>query len=652
MTDRRKRFTRWLILASTVLALLWAGRVGYLAYAVWSGIQTLARSQAARSTSGSQTSPNDASNIRVLADAVHSLREDMAALRSETWPFAQALRLAEGLPVVGPDLAAVAPLVDIACDVTFAADETLAVFLPAVEPPSSRSPLPVLLDAVQSGRERLIAAQAAARRALRNRATIPAGVSPALQRQVDRLDTYLPLLDEALTVSIALPDLLGADQARTYLLLAQNRDELRATGGFISSVGVVTVDQGAVTLKIENSYALDDFAHRPYPLPPQPLQTYMGAQLWLFRDANWAADFPGSARAAAGLYRLGQGRSVDGVIAFDQVALRYLLAALGPIELPDGSGAVSADNVLQFLQTQWTPERGDLSPDSRVYDGGFMKGLGQALMNRAMADPFSLDLGRLADAVQQSLDEKHVLIYIPHPAISPLVESRGWDGAIRTGDQDFLYVVDSNVGFNKVNAVLQRSIRYEVDLSDLARPEADLTVRYTLPGPQTPCQQVNPNYGTGGYTVETQGCYWNYLRVMAPAGAVLRDGTARPTPGEWLWNGQPDAGLVAQTSGEAGAVEFDQFFVVPSGGALETALSYTLPAAIVHDEGLSLTYCLRLQKQPGTQAEPVWLSISLPAGSQVISGELESGRVEGSTVMFEDLALETDRHVCVAFSKP
>ena len=534
MTDRRKRLTRWLILASTVLALLWAGRVGYLAYAVWSGIQTLARSQAARSTVGPQTRPNDAANVRVLADTVHSLREDMAALRSETWPFVQALRLAEGLPAVGPDLAAVAPLVDIACDVTFAADETLVVFLPAVYPlyPSSRSPLPALLDAAQSGRDRLIAAQGAVRRALRNRAAIPADVSPALQRQMDRLDTYLPLLDQALTVSIALPDLLGADQARTYLLLAQNRDELRATGGFISSVGIVTVDQGAVTLRIENSYALDDFAHHPYPLPPQPLQTYMGAQLWLFRDANWAADFPGSARAAAGLYGLGQGRSVDGVIAFDQVALRNLLAALGPIELPDGSGTVNADNVLQFLQTQWTPERGDLSPDSRVYGGGFMKGLGQALMNRAMADPLSLNLTGLADAVQQSLDEKHVLIYIPHPAISPLVESQGWDGAIRTGDQDFLYVVDSNVGFNKVNAVLQRSIRYEVDLSDLARPEADLTVRYTLPGPQTPCQQVNPNYGTGGYTVETQGCYWNYLRVMAPAGAVLRDGTARPTPGE------------------------------------------------------------------------------------------------------------------------
>src|SRR5690606_22520184 len=43
-----------------------------------------------------------------------------------------------------------------------------------------------------------------------------------------------------------LPDLLGLTEPQTYLLLLQNNHELRATGGFITAVGRVTLDKGRI----------------------------------------------------------------------------------------------------------------------------------------------------------------------------------------------------------------------------------------------------------------------------------------------------------------------------------------------------------------------------------------------------------------------
>ena len=48
--------------------------------------------------------------------------------------------------------------------------------------------------------------------------------------------------------------LLAGDGERTYLILAQNSDELRATGGFISATGVIRFREGAlVDMKFADS---------------------------------------------------------------------------------------------------------------------------------------------------------------------------------------------------------------------------------------------------------------------------------------------------------------------------------------------------------------------------------------------------------------
>jgi len=129
------------------------------------------------------------------------------------------------------------------------------------------------------------------------------------------------------------PQLLGADRPRTYLLLFQNEDELRATGGFVSAVGRATIDAGKIiSLTVEDSYAVDDFT-TPYPDAPAPMLDYMGIDLWVLRDSNWSPDFPVAARQAISLYTQTRGGTIDGVIALNQQVVEALVDGLGPLTI-------------------------------------------------------------------------------------------------------------------------------------------------------------------------------------------------------------------------------------------------------------------------------------------------------------------------------
>lgn len=632
----------WRAIAAVALALALVWAVAVAGHAV-----TLARE--AQSLAALRSAGLGGLDGPALAAKVHRVRVSADALRRLLWPVTRAAALGGGLPRVGPTLAAAAPLLDVAAEAAIAADEAARSFAPLLDPAQPGPLLPTLTTLARQHQPQLLAAQAALRRADEARARIPPNLPGPLQRQVDRLNRYWPPAEVGLAALASAPDLLGADAPATYLLLAQNRDELRATGGFISTVGVVTLDKGALTIKIDNAYAVDNFAAHAYPPPPAPLQTYMGAQLWLFRDANWSPDFPTSAAAVAGLYALGQGKRVNGVIAFDQSALQTLLGALGPVQLPGEAEPVSADNFETFLHAAWTPEVGDLSPEKRVYADGFMHGLGEALLGRVLQSPRDLDFAALAGALEGMLAQKHAAAFVVNPSLAAALAKQGWDGAVRPGAQDYLFVVDSNVGFNKADAALTRAATYRADLSDVAHPTAQLTLTYALSlSPPKPCTQIDDTYGAKGYDDLTLGCYWDYLRVLTPAGAVLLKSAALPTPGQWMWNALPQPGTAAQTIGDRGTVELNQFFVTPAGGKIETQFSYSLPPSALRREGSAWVYRLRWQKQLGASALAARVAITLPPGAELLHAAPAPTTTEGQTLTFE-WSLTQDVTLEVAF---
>ena len=114
--------------------------------------------------------------------------------------------------------------------------------------------------------------------------------------------------------------LLGNDGIRTYLLIGQSADELRATGGFVSSVWTVTLQDGVLlNIKYTDAVRVDDWERIDYyPKAPPGLDEHMNAWVWLLRDVSWDPDFPTTAQTTADIFELGQRQKVDGVIAFNQ----------------------------------------------------------------------------------------------------------------------------------------------------------------------------------------------------------------------------------------------------------------------------------------------------------------------------------------------
>ncbi|HID84147.1 MAG TPA: DUF4012 domain-containing protein [Anaerolineales bacterium] len=187
------------------------------------------------------------------------------------------------------------------------------------------SSVEVIVPVLVAQQSKLAEAQTGLSRAAQARARIDKStLSPRLATLLDRLDKYLSPLQFALQGVLLAPELLAASEPKSYFILAQNDDEIRATGGFISGVGLLRVDRGRILeLNFQDSYAVDDLS-QPHAEPPLPLRRYMWAQIWLLRDANWSPDFPSGgiivgADAIKQAYTSGRGKiTVRGVARIEE----------------------------------------------------------------------------------------------------------------------------------------------------------------------------------------------------------------------------------------------------------------------------------------------------------------------------------------------
>ena len=82
-------------------------------------------------------------------------------------------------------------------------------------------------------------------------------------------------------------------------------------------------------------------------------------------------------------------------------------------------------------------------------------------------------------------------------------------------------MVDSNVGFNKVNAAVQQAIAYRVEpVSGGLDATLTLTYTHTAPAGAEPICDRTPRYGDS-YDALINRCYWDYVRVYAPGNSEL-----------------------------------------------------------------------------------------------------------------------------------
>jgi hypothetical protein len=648
-----------LLLALVVLGVLLAG--GLKAYGVYQQAMQLRRDASALQAMLA-SSDGLFERARQAGPALSALQQDFNALKDEVEPYLWMTPALGWLPYYGAELSASRDLLAYADSLLEAAELASLALSPFLDQDDPSGLPPDRLVAMLADVEpQLTHAQSKLDHALATRARLrPDTFSPPTQRLIiNQADPLADLMQTSLALSIELPRAMGAsgEGPKTYLLLAQNEDELRPTGGFITAAGTLLVQDGRVSRPaFVNSGSLDDWS-KPYPTAPWQLRQYMNSPVLVLRDATWFTHYPTTALYAEQLYAYVSGHSVDGVIAFNQQFVVTMLRLTGPLQIPGEDEPISAGNALTFMREakQFTAEDYATSNwDSK----SFITEIAIVLLEKIFSGEIPWE--RLAETLVTALDERTLLVQVDNPTLADYLARRGWDGAVRPGQGDFLLVADSNIGFNKTNALVETSINYEVDLRNLPAPTAVLSVIHQNNSPEMfTCKHWNYAWADKWdyhpkEPYPTSDCYWNYMRIYRPAGTTLLDEIAQFVPANWMLNyhSVPPRVDVLGDEDIDGVQAFGTLKVVRGGEAIATVMRFDLPLTIYQVESQDglVAYRLRIQKQPGTLNLPVLVRVYLPPGS-VIYRVPERAAIDGDIVAYQT-RLQTDVTFDVLFYPP
>jgi hypothetical protein len=592
--------------------------------------------------------------VREAGPVLTKLRQDFDALNAEVGPYLWIGPWLDWVPTYGGDLASAQELVTLADALLETADISYQAALPIVEENErARLDLARLTGELVQIQPQLAEARQSLDRVVAARGRLaPESLSPQVRELVDDVDKLLPLLQDGLSLGMELPRLLGASDEgpKTYLLLVENEDELRPTGGFITAAGTLLLQDGRLgNLEFSNSGNADDWT-KPYPTAPWQLRQYMNSSVLIFRDANWFTHYPTAAQYAEYLYSLSSSHSVDGVIAFDQGLLVELLGITGPLHVEGVEYLVDAGNVTSYMRASKTPTPEEAaSPDWN--NKAFLNKITRALMEKIFSG--DVELEALATGFMQALNERHILVQVDNPSVTGVLARYHWDGAVRPAGGDFLMVVDTNVGFNKTNAVVESDLLYEVDLTKVNSLNSTLTVvhRNNAVGIDS-CMHWNKVRVEGEQEYPIQDCYWNYLRVYTPGGTFLLDSTPQHIPAGWMIKQvSPPAQVDILDEKIEGVQGFGTIQVVPASSALTTQFKFLLPLDVIRvTEEDQLSYRLKVQKQPGTRAVPITIRILLPEGALVT--QAPPGAVVDGTILLLQTDLRLDLQIEVLYQIP
>ncbi len=171
---------------------------------------------------------------------------------------------------------------------------------------------------------------------------------------VDQIDTALgkvePILEPVHNALTLLPEALGAQGPRNYLLIFQNNAESRGTGGNPAAIALLNATEGKITLagQVGSSDFKNDLPKPIIDLDPQTKALYGDKIGRYVMDTTLTPDFAYTSKLVQAFWAQQSNVKIDGVASFDPVALSYLLKATGPVKLPTGH-TLTSDNAVPLL---------------------------------------------------------------------------------------------------------------------------------------------------------------------------------------------------------------------------------------------------------------------------------------------------------------
>lgn len=407
---------------------------------------------------------------------------------------------------------------------------------------------------------------------------------PVLKSAKDKLLTVSDMISKVKRVTPYLPELLAQNSEKKYLLLFANNMELRPGGGFIGSYGVLTMRNLTFEgIDIYDVYDADGqlTAHVE---PPAAIKTYLSQPHWFLRDSAFSPDFyENYFQAKFFLNKEQQFSDFNGGILITTSAIQNILKAFGPIYLSDFGEKVTADNF--YIKTQLHAEK-EFFPGSTQ-----KKSFLAALMRQILVNMDSVHPKDFLASVFTSAEEKQMAIYMESEGVQKLFDSFYWSGriiephcpaGINNCYTDFMFPYDANLGVNKANFYLNRSmdVAIHADTAGIVYSKLDIKFR------NDSIQDIFPG-----------GVYHNYFQILIPRDSVVQEVSVDDVP----------LPVYDQELGQFKKVGF--YFEIPLQTTRKVTILYHSLTAMKPGKAI---YQLLFQKQIGSINNDLHLQITLP----------------------------------------
>jgi hypothetical protein len=481
-------------------------------------------------------------------------------------------------------------------------------------------------------------------------------------------NAYVGDLEKIAKLNSVVQEIFGGQGLRRYLLIFQNPDELRPTGGFMGSFALLDIKDGEI-VKIDipagGTYDLQGQLSE-YIVPPAPL--LLSNKRWEFQDANWFPDFPASAQKILWFYRHSRNLTADGVITINASVLSRLLSIVGPIAEENRNLIIDKENALATIQNvvEYGPEKKNNKPKQILSD------LAPLFISNFKKMKAGAVLPMLAN-LQEALQQKEIQSYFTDTATENTIKEFGWSGEIlnTNSDQDYLFVVNTNIQGQKSDARIKQTISHQA----VIQPDGTIIDSVVISREHTG-QVEEKLYGQTNI---------DYIRIYVPAGSELVRASGFIWPAEesfrapenWYEKDLMLSSLEKETgiddksgtriTSEFGKTAFANWIITEPGQTNQVQFIYKLPfkaweqpgkislsdwAKIFQSENPSSKYQLIIQKQSGITSNfdsqiiypedwsPIWQNgpgITMATnGAAINSTELNTDKIWGLVMKHTD----------------
>jgi UDP-GlcNAc:undecaprenyl-phosphate GlcNAc-1-phosphate transferase len=566
------------------------GLVGLASYSLLRAARVGARGQdsllnaLSEAHAGSGALQLSRSNLSVIGQDLTAARGDFSTMQDDLGGGGPLLYLARFVPFVGEQVRATDALANAGVDLSSGTLKLMDAVQNVAFPPNTSVQLDQALpnatylsSVMNSGVRSLVAAvnDVASLNGYRLVGT--------LGRARGRLAAKLPPIEARVIAAYrglnASVGFLGGDGPSSWLFLSQNPEEVRPTGGFIGTYGVIQASGGHVELgqirPIDEWFKSHPSAAIPEEQAPTVFQVADSVQN--LSDVNSSPDFPSDARLALRLWKEGGGVPVEGVISVTPEFLVRLLGVLGSVPLPSYNETLTSSTLLPDLESYFPFNNG-----STEEADAFGAAASQAVMQALLHAPAS-EWSGLVQAMINGFDSGEAMAYSANPSVERPLTDYGWDDALPgyTGD----FYADSEFEFVEENgSSLHRVFDHDVVLHSDGSGTAstEMTVEDTAP-------PAPNNTGSTGYVV-----------AYGPEGArAVRGSDPSYWPGEPSVNGHPAADWLT------GAAPL---------GQVATKVVWSYPGALEPLGGGKWAYSLTWRPLPAHSGDVLQLHVHLPHG--------------------------------------